>query len=119
MTRQPLISVSIKDCEFSFSKGTGKGGQARNKSMAACHCTHIPSGATAYSQNGRSQVENKKDSFLKMIRTKKFQSWLKLESLKKLGKEKELNDKIDDMLKSRYLKIEIKDNFGNWVIDKL
>jgi hypothetical protein len=71
-----LFSVSIKDCKVeSLRNSKGAGGQHRDKTSSAQRVTHEPSGASAYCQDHREQYRNKRDAFLKMIRTPQFKSW--------------------------------------------
>lgn len=50
---------SLKDFEFTWFSGTGKGGQHRNKHQNCCRCVHLPTGITAQGTSSRSRVENK------------------------------------------------------------
>ena len=61
--KELLLSVTAKDCKFSFARGSGNGGQARNKSNNAVHCKHIESGAMGYSCDTRSASQNKAIAF--------------------------------------------------------
>nr|WP_298657373.1 peptide chain release factor-like protein [uncultured Flavobacterium sp.] len=65
--KELLFSVTKEDCDWSYTKGTGSGGQKRNKTSSAVHCTHRESGAKGYSEASRSQLDNKRDAFLKGI----------------------------------------------------
>ncbi len=85
MAKQLLFSVTAKDCEWSYTKGTGAGGQKRNKTSSAVHCTHRPSGAHGYSEASRSQHDNKRDAFVKMANTPEFQKWNRLEVMRRAG----------------------------------
>lgn len=86
--RKLAFSVSARDCEFKFTKGTGPGGQKRNKTSSACICYHKESGAMARSDLTRSAEKNKIDAFWKMTRTKEFNEWFigKIAELDGLGK---------------------------------
>jgi protein subunit release factor B len=53
--REKLFSVTEKDCRFDYFRGSGKGGQKRNKTDSAVRCTHAPSGAVGASEALRSQ----------------------------------------------------------------
>lgn len=103
--KELLFSLTEKDFEFSFSHGTGCGGQARNKSLSAVHCKHLLSGAQSYSQDGRSQKDNKIDAFSKLTKSPKFQSWLKIEIMKKSGQMAEIDRIVESEMK-RNVKIE-------------
>jgi len=114
MTRELLFSVTAADCEWKFSHGQGAGGQQRNKSLSAVHCTHKASGAHAYSQDGRSQKDNKSDAFVKMCNTKEFKTWHKREVWKKLGVLDEIDRAVEAGLTMHNLRLEVKRD-GKWV----
>ena len=113
--RKLLFSVTAKDCNWSFSAGTGNGGQARNKSKSAVHCTHRASGATAYSQDGRSQEDNKRDAFVKMTQTPAFQQWHRTEVWRHLGVLDAIEKAVKDGMAPEHLRLEVKVD-GRWVV---
>ena len=112
--RELLFSVTASDCEWSYTKGSGNGGQKKNKTSSAVHCAHQPSGARGYSEASRSQLDNKKDAFVKMVGTKEFKSWHQQETWKKLGVLDEIERAVKDGLQPANLRMEIKIN-GKWV----
>jgi len=83
--RQLLFSVTRDDCEWSYTRGTGAGGQKRNKTSSAVHCHHRPSGAHGYSESSRSQLENRRDAFVKMVNTPEFRAWNRMEAMRRMG----------------------------------
>ena len=110
--RELLFSVTAKDCEWSYTKGTGAGGQKRNKTSSAVHCTHRLSGAHGYSEASRSQHDNKREAFVKMAESKEFQSWNRREAMKRLGILDEIDRKIDhEMIYNTKLEIRVD---GKW-----
>lgn len=78
MGRTKLFSVTADDCKFIAKRGSGKGGQARNKTSNAIQCFHDPSGAMGESEDGRDQSLNKRKAFKRMVDSREFQVWLKL-----------------------------------------
>lgn len=112
MPRELLFSVTAYDCDWSYTKGTGAGGQKKNKTSSAVHCTHRASGAHAFSQDGRSQLHNRQDAFCKMANSKEFQSWLKIELSKRMKSYIDINEYVDEQMKQ--LKIEARKD-GKWV----
>lgn len=112
--RELLFSVTANDCTWAFSHGQGAGGQARNKSLTAVHCTHKASGASAYSQDGRSQKDNKSDAFVKMCGTKEFKEWHRREVWKKLGVLDEIDRAVEAGMNPSNLRMEVKQG-GKWV----
>lgn len=78
MKKEKLFSVTASDCRFIAKRGSGKGGQKRNKTSNAIQCFHDPSGAMGEAEDGREQSLNKRKAFERMANSKEFQSWLKL-----------------------------------------
>ncbi|MDE3022901.1 MAG: peptide chain release factor-like protein [Pseudomonadota bacterium] len=110
--KELLFSVTANDCEWSYTKGTGCGGQKRNKTSSAVHCMHRPSGAHGYSEASRSQLDNKRDAFVKMCETKKFKAWHRMEFMRRTGEAAALEAKMQDSL--RHIRIDTRVN-GLWV----
>lgn len=116
--REKLFSVTLKDCKIDYYRGSGKGGQKRNKTSSACRVTHISSGAIGECENHRSQEQNKKEAFKRMSETKKFQFWLKREVLRISGELRQIESNIEkDIIDPTKTKIEVMDN-GKWVEPK-
>lgn len=105
--KQLLFSITQKDFDVQFTKGSGKGGQKRNKCETACRIVHPESGAVGYSENFRSQLQNKKAAFERLIDSPEFTKWHKLEVSRRLGTwEAQVEAKVDQMMRPENLKIE-------------
>lgn len=50
------------DCRIETMRGTGPGGQHRNKTDSACRITHLPTGVSAYADE-RSQKHSKRKAW--------------------------------------------------------
>lgn len=72
MSRERVLSVTLKDCDVQTKRGSGKGGQNRNKRDTAVRIVHRASGAVGESQEQRSQLQNKQAAFKRMAQTQKF-----------------------------------------------
>ena len=110
--RELLFSVTASDCEWSYTRGTGNGGQKKNKTSSAVHCMHRPSGAHGYSEASRSQLDNKRDAFTKMANSTEFQKWNKMEAWRRMG----VLDEIERTVERELLlntKIEVRVD-GRW-----
>lgn len=107
-----LFSVTAQDCEWSYTRGTGAGGQKRNKTSSAVHCQHQPSGAHGYCESSRSQHENKIEAFRKMCESKEFKRWHSMEVMKRTGQLAEIDAYVKETMK--HVKIEQRRN-GVWV----
>lgn len=112
MDKQILFSVTAADCEWSYTKGTGAGGQKRNKTSSAVHCSHKPSKAHGYSEDSRSQHDNKKTAFERMANTKEFKEWHRMEILRRSGEMAVLDRQIE--IEMTKIRIDVKHD-GKWV----
>lgn len=117
MTEKKLLfSVTAKDCKWSYTRGTGAGGQKRNKTSSAVHCTHEPSGAHGYREDTRSQHENKMLAFKRMAESEKFKKWLRIETMRRTGELHEAEQETERQM--RKIRVEIRRE-GKWVeVDK-
>jgi protein subunit release factor A len=75
--KEKILSVTLKDCRVDTFRSGGKGGQHQNKTSSGVRITHPPSGAVGESREERSQLQNKKKAFRKMVESSKFQAWIK------------------------------------------
>lgn len=113
--REKLFSVTKDDFRWDYFKAPGNGGQKKNKTLSACRCTHIESGAVGQSSDTRSQGDNRQLAFQRCVETKRFQVWLKMEIAKRSG-EKSLEEQVEEMVRPRNLKVECRDETGKWII---
>ena len=114
MTKEVLFSVTAADCDWEYMRGTGPGGQKRNKTESKVRCTHRDSGAVGESDETRSQHDNKRKAFVKMAESAKFKAWHKLETARRMGEMTTLNETVDNLMNPRYIKVEGKKD-GRWV----
>lgn len=110
--KELLFSVTKDDCDWSYTRGTGSGGQKKNKTSSAVHCTHRDSGAHGYSETSRSQLQNRQDAFGKMIATETFKKWHKIECARRTGMLADIDQVVDEQMKK--IKVEVRQN-GKWV----
>jgi protein subunit release factor B len=116
MSRELLFSVTANDCDWSYTRGTGNGGQKKNKTNSAVHCTHRASGAHGYAEDSRVQRQNRSTAFERMVNTKEFKLWHKMEIMRRTGQEAAIQDNVERQLKQ--IRVDVKEN-GLWkAIDK-
>jgi len=97
--KELLFSVTANDCKFDYYRGSGSGGQKKNKTSNCVRCTHSDSGAVGRSEEGRSQRKNKEMAFKRMSETKEFKYWHKMESARRLGTLVEIESTADRTMK--------------------
>jgi hypothetical protein len=112
---KPLFSLTSKDFQFSYSRGTGAGGQKRNKTSSHVRVFHAPSNSAGECDETRSQHENKKIAFRKCCETKSFQDWCHIEAMRVTGKLLEIEDKVERMMQD--IRVEVKKD-GKWCNEK-
>lgn len=114
MTKEILFSITSADCRFDYFRGSGKGGQKRNKTSSGVRCIHIVSGAVGVSDDTRSQHDNKKIAFERMANSSKFSAWHKLEVAKRTGVLTQAEEFADREVNSSRTKVEVRKD-GRWV----
>jgi peptide chain release factor 1 len=54
------LVIRPQDLEWSFSRGSGPGGQNRNKTSSAVDLKHVPTGVVVHAESERGQLDNKR-----------------------------------------------------------
>ena len=108
---KPWLSVSIKDCRVDTFRAGGPGGQRQNKRDTGVRIVHEPSGAVGESRDERSQLQNKKLAFRRMVNDPKFALWVR----RKSGYEAKAQAWVSKMMDEKYIKTEVHDEKGRWV----
>jgi protein subunit release factor B len=111
---KPILSVTIADCEVQDFRSGGPGGQNQNKRSTGQRVIHHPSGARGESREERSQLQNKKTAFLRMIGTPKFKVWLNRE-LYQMSSGETAEQRAEKDMDPRNLKVEVRGDDGKWV----
>jgi len=107
MTRDKLFTIPRSAFRLDFFRAGGKGGQKQNKTSSAARVTHLESGAVGESREERSQPENRKRAFYRMAETAKFRNWVRLQAAAVLQGYRDIEHKIDRMLRPENIKYEI------------
>ena len=111
--RELLFSLTAKDFRVDTFRSGGKGGQHQNTTDSGVRITHIESGAVGESREQRSQPQNKKTAFERLVKSDIFQTWHKIKAAQIMGTmktpkqiEKEVDNMIEKDLKNGNIKIE-------------
>ena len=104
-----LFSLTKKDFIVQTFCTGGKGGQHRNAKQNGVRIIHSASGARAEHRDGRDQAKNKVAAFEKLVETKEFKAWHKLECARLLGHLQDINKVVDKAMDEKNLKIEVFD----------
>jgi protein subunit release factor B len=79
MSRFERIKETIltkKDLKITPIRGSGPGGQHRNKNYTGIRISHGESGATGEATDSKSQDKNLTNAFKRLIDSAEFQAWL-------------------------------------------
>lgn len=102
------ITVTAADCIRETFRGSGAGGQNRNKRDTGVRYRHPPSGAVGESCEQRSQVQNAREAFRKMSSSAQFRAWAGLRLQAREEGYDGIERKVDEMMRADNLKIESK-----------
>lgn len=108
--KQLILSVALKDCEVQTFRAGGKGGQNQNKRDTGVRIIHKESNAVGEARDERSQLQNKKLAWQRMVESKRFQTWLKI----KLGQDdakaaelsRRVNNKVEQDMRDENILVE-------------
>lgn len=106
MEKTLLFSLTAKDFEFQTFCTGGKGGQHRNAKQNGVRCIHPPSGARAEHRDGRDQFRNKQEAFRKCCASPVFKAWHRVETLKRLGRLKDIERSVDEAMRDENIVVE-------------
>lgn len=113
-----LFSVTAKDLIVETYRGSGAGGQNRNKVETCVRIKHPESGAVGQACEQREQGQNKRKAFERLVQSEAFQKWHKIRSAAALAGHKEvesfINKKVDEAMMPKNIKVEIKTEAG-WI----
>lgn len=113
MTRRLLFSVTAKDFAMQTFRSGGKGGQNQNKVNSGVRLIHEASGARGEARDSRHQYQNKRAAFLRLLETKEWKAWHKLEVARRLGTEAQIEGEVSAAMSPENLKVEVFDR-GRW-----
>lgn len=111
MDKKPWLTVTLKDCRVDTFRSGGKGGQHQNKTESGVRITHEPSGAVGESREQRSQLQNKKTAFRRMVDDPKFRNWIRMQG----GRQAKIEAEVERLMQDKYIRTEVHDDKGRWV----
>lgn len=112
--KEQLFTIQRKDFKLEFFRAGGKGGQKQNKTSSACRITHPDSGAVGESREERSQTQNRKLAFERLVASKEFKIWLRVEAAARMQGYRDAKAKVEELMKPANLLIEGVDKDGEW-----
>ena len=110
-----LFSITKKDFDIQTFTVPGPGGGGKDTSNTGVRLIHRDSGAVAEGREHRSNSKNREAAFKKLVNSKKFKDWHRIECARRMGKKLEetpeqirerVDRMIDEGLKDGTIKVE-------------
>lgn len=111
--RDLLFSVTKKDLDIQTFRAGGKGGQNQNKRETGVRIVHRDSGAVGESREYRTQEENKRAAFRRLVNSFKFRDWY-FHKVQEILSRESVQEWVERQMEPVNLKCEVKVN-GRWV----
>ena len=111
--KELIYRLTKKDFDLQTFTSGGKGGQHQNRSNTGVRITHKESGATGVSRDTRSQAQNKKLAFQRLLVDPKFKIWTSRKVLE-FDYGKKLEQVVEESMTDDKLKVEVRKD-GQWV----
>ena len=113
MEKQLLFRLTKKDFEVEPFRGSGNGGQNRNKVSSCCRIYHRASGAVAEGKEQRDFPQNKKAAFKRLVEKPEFLKWHKIQCAKAFGTYVDAEKQVEERMDLKNLRFEIRVD-GKW-----
>jgi protein subunit release factor B len=109
--KQLLFSITKKSFVVEYYNPGKHGGQNANKVATACRIHHPESGAIGDCHEERTQKPNRERAFERLVKSEKFQKWLRLETARRMGQLDDIDKKVDKALAEAVVEIREKDRW--------
>lgn len=113
-SKQKITIATRKDFDVSYFCGSGPGGTARNKVASGVQILHRESRAIGRASDSRSQEQNKKNAFMRLLKSAKMKFWLAKKKFE-IQQQDTLENYIAKETTPDKMKFEIKNNNGQWI----
>lgn len=113
--REKILSITAKDCIKQTFRGSGAGGQHRNKTDSCVRWIHPPSGARGQACEDRSQLQNSRKAWRRMAESDEMRLWIRMQ----VGGLALAEEAVKKAMNPRNLKIEGKNEKGQWDVDAM
>ena len=113
MSKELLFRVTKKDFVVTWFRGSGGGGQHRNKHANCCRIRHPASGAVTTGQEGRSRPENQRMAFRRMVQHPKFKMWYNRRIAEAIDG-RTIEEWVDEQMRPENIQVEVRTEHG-WI----
>lgn len=113
--RRLLFSLTKKDFDIQTFRAGGKGGQHQNKRETGVRICHRDSGAVGEARDSRSQADNRKQAFKRLIASSKFKVWHNRQVVLALHREK-IDAAVEEAMRPGNIRVEAQNQDGQWEV---
>lgn len=114
MARELLFRVTKKDFDETHIRGTGAGGQKKNKTSSGVRLVHRASGAVGESTDSREQTQNRAHAFARLRDTPEWKAWFRAACATAMG-QPTITERIDAMMAPENIVTQVLDERSRWV----
>ena len=114
--KELIFSQSKKAGDFIVTpiRGSGPGGQNKNKNFTGRRITHKHTGLYAEATDSKSSEQNLKNAFLRLVKSAKFKMWYN-EQLLEIEHGERMRAEVERMMHPNNILVEVKDENGRWI----
>lgn len=113
-----LFRVTKADFDETHIRGSGAGGQHRNKVSTGVRLHHRASGATAESTEHKSQDQNRRAAWRKIRETPEWQRWFR-DMVAATSGRPTVAERLESMMRDENITIQVLDERKRWVTVQL
>lgn len=111
--RQLLFRVTRKDLTETHIRGSGPGGQHRNKVASGVRLVHDASGAVAEATDDKSQERNRIEAWKRLRETPEFKRWFREMVLHTSGQET-VEEEVERQMRPENITTQVLDERSRW-----
>lgn len=112
--RELLFKVTAKDFEETHIRGSGPGGQHRNKTSTGVRLRHRASGAVAEATEHKSQEQNRREAWKRIRETREWKVWLR-DVLAIASGQPTIAQRVDRAMSPENITTQILDDRQRWI----
>lgn len=106
--------MTSKDFDEKHIRGSGPGGQHRNKTSTGIRLTHRASGAVAEATEHKSQEQNRREAWKRIRQTPEWERWFRDMVLTTMGRPS-IQQRVDAAMKPENIITQVLDGKSRWV----